>query len=251
MPRKQRTQGRVRPSVRPHLLLRSVAVERRRVEPGGAERGGAGQPRRGVGRESGAEGRERAGLSAEEPHPLLLPADLPMEAAGEPLFPREEVLGGGARSAQVRTVPCRAVPSRGLRGSAGSPAVVWGSLRFVAKPPIGWSPSARQRAGERSLCLGWVRSHCAFPPTPGSAFSFAPLWPRGAARGPAAERGLPWSSGGSRRWAPDFVLSRSLVNKYSGVQRKGMAPYQRFTGRLDAIPSVFLAQDPFLVTLET
>lgn len=110
---KERRDASVRPSPPPASLRCGGAAPRR------AGRGGAGQPRRGVGRESGAEGRERAGLSAEEPHPLLLPADLPMEAAGEPLFPREEVLGGGARSAQVRTVPCRAEP--GAAGLSGIP----------------------------------------------------------------------------------------------------------------------------------
>lgn len=63
--------------------------------------------------------------------------------------------------------------------------MVWGSLRFVAEQPIGWSPSVR----ERSLCVGWVRSHCVSPPEPGSAFSFVPLWPRDAARGSAVALG--------------------------------------------------------------
>lgn len=61
----------------------------------GPGRSGAGQPRRSAARKrSGGQG--WAGVCAELPHPLLLPADLPMEAAGEPLFPREEVLSGGA-----------------------------------------------------------------------------------------------------------------------------------------------------------
>lgn len=42
---------------------------------------------------------------------------------------------------------------------------------------------------------------------------------------------------------PDFVLTCFLVNKYSVVQLKGMAQYQRFTDSLDESPSVFLAQE--------
>ncbi|NXC12076.1 FRM4A protein, partial [Corythaeola cristata] len=62
-----------------------------------SERSGVGQPRRSAGRKrSGGQGWAR--VCAEAPHPLLLPADLPMEAAGEPLFPREESKIHAARS---------------------------------------------------------------------------------------------------------------------------------------------------------
>lgn len=229
VPRELRTQGRARLS---HLPIRSGAVGAGPGRAGRGGAGGAGQPRRGVGRGSGAEGRERAGLGAEEPHPLLLPADLPMEAAGEPLFPREEVLGGGARSAQVRTVPRRDEP--GAAGLRGIPRCGLGLAALCSRTTHRLEPFSKGtlpvcRVGTLPLCL---------PPGAQQCFLL---------RSFVAPRCSPGFRRGSRRWAPDFVVARSLVNKYSGVQRKGMAPYQRFTGRLDASPSVFLAQYPFLL----
>ena len=129
--------------------------------PGRAGRGGAGRSgaaRRGVGRESGAEGRERAGLSVEELHPLLLPADLPMEAAGEPLFPREEVLGGGARSAQVRTVPCRDEP--GAAGLSGIPRCGLGLAALCSQTAHRLEPFSK---GTLPLCRVGTFPLC-FPP---------------------------------------------------------------------------------------
>lgn len=105
--------------------------KKKRIGKGEGERGRAGRsgaeqgsPRRGSGRERRAG--TRAGLARRSLTPCFSPADLPMEAAGEPLFPREEVLGGGARSAQVRAEPCRAL--RGGFFGGGGLASSWGLL---------------------------------------------------------------------------------------------------------------------------
>ena len=102
-----------------------------------------------------------------------------------------------------------------------------------------------------------------FPSAPSGIFFFfflssvlAPSDPRGCAapvpqlrcRQPLCLKGglpCPRVALGAWRWAPDFVLACFLVNKYSVLQRKGMARYQRFTGSLDESPSVFLAQESF------
>lgn len=137
-------------------------AEASRVESSrrGAERSGAAPP---YGREEavrrGGPGWARA--CEEELEPLLLPADLPMEAAGEPLFPREEVFGGGARPAQVSAErrraglcspePGFAVPSRVEVSRTPRPAMRCLQLLVAGKPV-----SKGQRVRSRGLLL-WVR----------------------------------------------------------------------------------------------